>query len=259
MLDGPNLLKQQLARKETALGLWVTLEAPSITEIAVALGFDWVLIDAEHGHLDFKEILEHLRVTRHTKTTPLVRIQEIEQGLIKRVLDIGAKGIMIPQVESAQDVEQAIRFAKYPPWGIRGVGGERATRWGMGLKACTQMANQEVMVIPLIETVAAAQNMDSILAVKGIDAVYFGPADLSSSSGFLGEWEGPGIAEQVLSLLAKVRARGLAAGIMAKDPANAQLRQQQGFQMLALGSDTGFLIRSASEALRALGRTLPAN
>src|SRR3954454_10066592 len=110
-----NALKQKLAQGQTTRGLWVTLEAPTITEIAVTLGFDWVVVDAEHGHLDFKEILEHLRVMRHSATTPLVRIQEIEQGLIKRVLDLGAAGIIVPQVRDAGEVEQAVRFAKYPP------------------------------------------------------------------------------------------------------------------------------------------------
>src|SRR5215472_6059292 len=149
----PNLLKQKLARGETALGLWVTLESPSITEIAVALGYDWVCIDAEHGHLDFKEIQEHVRAARNSGTTALVRIQEIEQGLIKRVLDIGAEGILVPQVTSAAEVEQAVRFAKYPPRGVRGVGGERATTWGMQLRTATRSADQETLVIPLMETV----------------------------------------------------------------------------------------------------------
>src|SRR5437870_12293353 len=110
-----NILKQKLAAQQTTLGLWITLESPSITEIAVELGYDWVVIDAEHGHLDFKEILEHLRATRNATTTPLVRVQEIEQGLIKRVLDLGAAGILIPQVTTAAEVDQAVRFAKYPP------------------------------------------------------------------------------------------------------------------------------------------------
>src|SRR5438552_12124985 len=124
-----NLLKQKLGQKQTTLGLWVTLESPSITEIAVTLGYDWVCIDAEHGHLDFKEIQEHFRVTRNTATTPLVRIQEIEQGLIKRVLDIGAAGILVPQITTVEEVQRAVSFAKYPTWGVRGVGGERATQW----------------------------------------------------------------------------------------------------------------------------------
>jgi 2-keto-3-deoxy-L-rhamnonate aldolase RhmA len=238
-----NLLKQKLHQGAVTAGLWVTLESPTITEIAVSLGFDWVVVDAEHGHLDFKEIVEHVRVTRNSGTTALVRVQEIEQGLIKRVLDLGAEGILVPQVQSAAEVEQAVRFAKYPPRGVRGVGGERATAWGLGLKTFTRKADQETLVIPLIETVGAARDLDAILAVPGVDAIFLGPADFSSSAGYLGEWEGPGVAQQLLQIKDKARARGLPSGVLATDLANARLRRDQGFQLIGLGSDTGFLIR----------------
>src|SRR3954452_14354742 len=176
--------------------MWITLESPSITEIAALLGFDWVVIDTEHGHLDFKDVVGHLRVTRGTTTTPLVRIQEVEQGVIKRYLDLRAQGLIIPLVQEAREVEQAVRFAKYPPWGVRGVGGERATEWGLGLKEQTKLADREGMVVPLMETVGAGAAIEAILDVRGVDAVFFGPADFSSSSGHLGEWEGPGVADR---------------------------------------------------------------
>jgi 2-keto-3-deoxy-L-rhamnonate aldolase RhmA len=252
MIERQNQLKQKLARGETALGMWITLESPSITEIAVMLGFDWVVIDTEHGHLDFKNVVEHLRATRHSATTPLVRIQEIEQGTIKRMLDLGAHGIIVPQVQSAAEVEQAVRFAKYPPWGVRGVGGERATHWGMGLKPQTQAADRETQIVPLVETVAAGDAIDDILDVRGVDAIFFGPADYSASAGYLGEWEGPGVAERLLALKDKIRARGFPCGVMATSVDDALKRRRQGFQMIGLGSDTGLLIRSSLEALKAL-------
>lgn len=248
-----NRLKRKLARGESTRGLWVTLESPTVTEIAVTLGFDWVVIDAEHGHLDFKELLEHIRVTANTHTTPLVRIQEIEQGLIKRVLDLGAQGILVPQVCNAEEVARAVRFAKYPPWGIRGVGGERATGWGLTLRDYTAVANDEVMVIPLVENVEAEANLDEILAVPGVDAIQLGPADFSSSAGYLGQWEGPGIAERLLAIREKVHAHGLACGVLATSAEDAAMRRSQGFRLLGLGTDTGFLIRSAQQALQHLG------
>ena len=130
-----NHLKPRLARGDTTLGLWVTLDSPSITEIAVTLGLDWVVIDTEHGCLDYKEVVEHIRVTRSSTTTPLVRIAETSPGIIKRVLDLGAQGIIVPQVNTAQDVATAVRYAKYPPEGIRGVGGDRAVGRGDGRAA----------------------------------------------------------------------------------------------------------------------------
>ena len=247
-----NVLKRKLAANQTTLGMWVTLESPTITEIATTLGMDWVVIDAEHGHLDFKDVVEHLRAARNTETTALVRIQEIEQGLIKRMLDIGADGIVVPQIYNAGEVEQAVRFAKYPPWGIRGVGGERSTHWGMQLKNATQSANDETLVIPMMETVAAGDAIESILDVRGVDAVFYGPADYSASAGSLGEWEGPGVAEKLLEIKDTIRSRGVPCGIMATSIDDAIRRKQQGFGMIGLGADTGLLIRSTVEAAAAL-------
>ncbi len=246
-----NHLKEKLAAGQTTLGLWITLESPTITEIATMLELDWVVIDAEHGHLDFKEVIDHLRVTRNTTTTALVRIQEIEQGLIKRILDIGAQGIIVPQITSAEEVEQAVRFAKYPPWGIRGVGGERATAWGSELKEATSTANEQTMVIPMMETVAAGDSINAILDVRGVDALFFGPADYSASAGHLGDWEGPGVAGRLLEIKDQIRSRGIPCGIMGTDLTNAQSRGKQGFQMVGIASDTGLIIRSIKQARQA--------
>jgi 2-keto-3-deoxy-L-rhamnonate aldolase RhmA len=252
MFEPINHLRRKLARGETTLGLWVTLESAAVTEIAVTLGLDWVVIDTEHGCLDYREVADHLRVTRNSTTTPLVRIPEIGQGIIKRVLDLGAHGILVPQVTSVAEVETAVRLAKYPPAGIRGVGGDRATLWGMGFASQTAIANSETMVIPLIETVEAGEALDSILEVPGIDAIQLGPADYSASSGFLGQWEGPGVADKLLGFKDAARARGLGCGILATSVDDAIRRREQGFQLIGLGADTGLLIRSIRAGLEAL-------
>src|SRR5271168_4886407 len=118
-------LRGKLAADLPVYGLWITLESPSITEMAVALGLDWVVIDAEHGHLDWKEIVEHLRAAVRSNTVVLVRLAELNAGLIKRALDIGADGVVIPWVESAEQLRQAIAYARYPTEGVRGIGAER--------------------------------------------------------------------------------------------------------------------------------------
>jgi 2-keto-3-deoxy-L-rhamnonate aldolase RhmA len=252
MFSPCNHLKPKLARGETTLGLWVTLESPTITEIAVTLGLDWVVIDTEHGFLDYKEVVEHIRVTRNSTTTPLVRIPEISPGIIKRVLDLGAHGIIVPQVTSAAEVATAVRYAKYPRQGTRGVGGDRATLWGLGLQSQTAIANNETMVIPLIETLAAGQDLAAILATPGVDAIYLGPADYSAAAGFLGQWEGPGVAEKLGGFKDLARSRGLASGIMATSLDDAKRRRDEGFQMIGLGADTGLLIRALREATEAV-------
>lgn len=250
----PSRLKRLLAQGETTLGLWVTLEAPSITEIASTMGLDWVVIDAEHGHLDLKEIVEHLRAARNTKTTPLVRIQEIEQGLIKRVLDIGAEGILVPQVRTAEEVARAVAFAKYPPQGVRGIGAERSTRWGMGIPHHVRTANARTLVIPIVENVRAVENFREILSVPGIDAIFFGPHDLAASAGHPGEWANPKVMRSILEMRRRAARRGIPCGILAASAAEARLRRKQGFHMIGIGIDSVLLIRAAQEMLAALGR-----
>ena len=142
--------RQKLAADAPVFGLWVTLESPSVTEIAVGLGLDWVVIDAEHGHLDWKEIVEHLRATVRSDTVALVRIAELNVGLIKRALDIGADGIVIPWIETAEQLKQAVAYSHFPAEGQRGIGGERATCWGQCLVEHTAEANENVLVVPIV-------------------------------------------------------------------------------------------------------------
>src|SRR5690349_18906243 len=139
-------LRKKLAADETTVGLWITLESPSITEIAVALGVDWVVIDAEHGHLDWNDIVNHFRATVRSNTVALVRVAELNGGLIKRALDIGADGVVIPWVESVEQLKQAVAYSRYPLDGLRGIGAERATCWGQCFAEHTTEANEHVLV-----------------------------------------------------------------------------------------------------------------
>jgi 2-keto-3-deoxy-L-rhamnonate aldolase RhmA len=234
-------------------GLWVTLESPSLTEIAVALGLDWVVIDAEHGHLDWKEIVEHVRATVRSQTVALVRVAERDTALVKRALDIGADGVVIPWIESEQQLADAIRDCRYPPVGRRGIGGERATVWGQCSQQHIDEASQ-VLVVPMIESVGAIAQVPAMCRLAGVDLFYFGPADFSSSAGYAGQWEGPGVAQQILDLKEQIRAAGKHCGVMARSVEDLLQRREQKFQMLALGSDTGLLLRSLHESLKTVGK-----
>ncbi len=250
-------LRQKLARDESVFGLWVTLEAPGITEMAVALGLDWVVIDAEHGHLDWKEIAEHIRATVRSDTVALVRIAELNGGLIKRALDIGADGIVIPWIETAEQLKQAVAFARYPTEGLRGIGAERATGWGQCIIEHTAEANDHVLVVPIIESVQAVRQVPMMCQVDGVELVWFGPADFSSTAGFRGQWEGPGVAEQILKLKDTIRAAGKHCGLLATSIDNMHERQAQGFRGIGVGTDTGLLLRSLKASLAAVGKDRP--
>ena len=242
-------LRRKLAEDSPVFGLWVTLESPSVTEIAVGLGLDWVVIDAEHGHLDWKEILEHIRATVRSDTVALVRIAELNGGLIKRALDIGADGIVIPWIETADQLRQAVSFSQYPADGLRGIGGERATCWGQCLVEHTAEANENVLVVPIIETVRAIRQVPMMCQVEGVELMWFGPADLSSSAGFRGQWEGPGVADQILQAKDIIRRSGRQCGVLATSNDDIKERQKQGFRGIGLGMDAGLLTRSIRASL----------
>lgn len=247
-------LRQKLNQNEPMYGLWVTLESASITEMAVALGLDWVVIDAEHGHLDWKDINSHIRAALRSDTVVLVRIAERSTILSKRALDIGADGIMIPWMEKVEEVEEAVRDCRYPPEGRRGIGGERATAWGQCLSEHAAEANENVLIVPLIESIAAIPNVATMCEVDGIDLFFFGPADFSSTAGFRGQWEGPGVAEQILKLKDTINAAGKHCGVISTSTQNLTDRLDQGFRMLALGMDSGLLLRSLHQSLQEVDR-----
>ncbi len=247
-------LRAKLAADQPTFGLWVTLDSPSVTEMAVALGLDWVVIDAEHGSLDWREIADHLRATVRSETVALVRLAELNVGLVKRALDIGADGVVIPWVETPEQLRDAVRFARYPLEGVRGIGADRATAWGQAIAEHTGEANDHVFVVPILETVRAAANVAELSRVDGVELYYFGPADFSASAGHRGQWEGPGVADELLRMKDGLRSAGKRCGVLATSDDNVRLRISQGFQAIGLGMDVGLLIRSLRDSLAALGR-----
>ncbi|MCI0699866.1 MAG: aldolase/citrate lyase family protein, partial [Planctomycetia bacterium] len=247
-------LRRTLSADQPTFGMWVSLESPAITEMAVALGLDWIVIDAEHGHLDWKEIAEHIRATVRSEIVALVRLAELNGALVKRALDIGADGVVIPWMESAAQLAQAVRFARYPLDGVRGIGAERATAWGQALAEHAADANEHVFVVPIIETVKGRDNLAGMCSVEGVDLFWFGPADYSASAGHRGQWEGPGVAEAILEMKDTLRRAGKHCGVVATSDENVQQRLQQGFRAIGLGFDTSLLLRALRGSLAAVGR-----
>ena len=246
--------REMLGRGETTYGLWVTSEASSITEIAGVLGLDWICVDMEHGYLDYKDLQGHLTAARGTDLTVLVRPPSQELEPTKRALDVGAHGVVIPLINTAEEARAVSQHVYYPPRGRRGIGGERSVTWGLGLEEYVRTANDDVLFVPMIETQIGYENLDEIMSVEGVEAIFLGPGDLSASRGAVGDWEGPGVAEINLDILDRARERGISAGIVARGTDEAMSRRDQGFGMVALGSDVGLLIRQIRSMTEALDR-----
>lgn len=253
-LSGARSFKKKLAAGEVTYGLWITLESPSLTEIAARLGFDWIVIDAEHGHLDLRVVMEHIRVANLSGLTAFVRVSDIHKGLIKRIMDIGADGILVPQARSADEISEAVKYAKYPPDGIRGIGAERSTRWALNIESCVQSANDQTLVIPLLETAEAGDDLDRILELPGIDALFLGPHDFAATSGHPGTAGHPDVSRRLSELRHQAKAAGKPLGIVAFALEDIARRRDEGFTMIGLGFDTGFFIRAAQAALEHAGK-----
>lgn len=247
-------LREKLQAGTTAYGLWVTSESSAVTEVAGILGVDWICIDMEHGYLDYRAIAGHLTAARGTGLTVLVRPPSHDLEPIKRALDLGAHGIILPLVDTADELRAAHQHVYYPPIGRRGIGGERSVTWGLDLERYVTTANDELLLLPMIETQHAYDNLDAILAVDKVEAVFLGPGDMSASRGAVGEWEGPGVAEINLDILARAKAKGISAGVVARSSEDALLRRDQGFGMVSLGSDIGLIIRQLRAMSEALGQ-----
>lgn len=228
-------------------GLWVALANPHSAEICAGAGFDWILIDAEHGPNDIPLIASQLAaVTRHP-SHPVVRLPMGEPWLIKQALDIGAQTLMIPMVETAEQAEILAKALRYPPFGIRGMGASlgRASNFGR-IADYAETANDQVCLIAQIESRLGVENVDAIVATEGIDAILIGPADLSADMGYGGKATVPEVMETVEMLIGKIKAAGKPAGIMTGDPEMIALARRAGVRFMANGTDTWLLANAAA-------------
>lgn len=234
-------LRAKAASGQTCTGLWITLEAPSITEMAVECGADWLVLDAEHGHLDWAELVAHLRCTVRSHTVALIRVATLDDGLIKRALDIGADGVVIPWIETQEQLARAISAATYPPAGRRGIGAERATRWGTDIPAHVEESCDHTLVVPLIESVRAAENITAIARTPGFEFCFFGPADFTATAGLPGVWETEQVAASIRECVAVLRNAGKSCGVICRDDPDMRCRKEEGFDLLGIGLDAALL------------------
>ena len=242
-----NPLKEKVRARKNTIGTFVEIGHPDITEWLSRLGFDWILLDAEHGPLGFETMQTMMQAMRGTDCVPIVRPQWNDPVVIKRVLDIGAYGLLVPWVNTKQEAEAVVRACKYPPEGLRGYGPRRVTMLDPDYY---RTANDELLISVQIETQTALDNIDDILSVEGIDACYIGPYDLSCSLGFgiPPKWEEPRYLAAFDRVLASAKKHKKAAGMFATYD-NIEWALEKGFTFNSVDDADKFLVRGAQTAL----------
>ena len=246
-----NLLKTKLAKQEQTIGCWITLAHPLIPEVLAPAGFDWLAVDMEHSSIDLGDLLPLIISIEHSGMVPLVRVAENNPNLIKRVMDAGAYGVIVPNVNTADQAKAAVNAVKYPPQGTRGVGLYRAQRYGQGFEEYKSWLTKESVVIVQIEHIDAVNNIDEIFSVQGIDAFLIGPYDLSGSMGMPGKLTHPKVEAAILKVLAAAKKNKIPAGYhsVSADPQMALMRAKQGFKFLGFSLDSIFLSSAAINAV----------
>jgi len=247
-----NGLKKKILNRELTLGSWITLAKPEIAEIMVQAGFDWLTIDMEHSSTTISQAQEMIRTIELSGIFPFVRVGENNANLIKRVMDAGAKGVIVPMVNTKAEAEAAVAAVKYPPVGTRGVGLARAQKFGFGFEEYKKWVAEESIVIVQIEHISAVKNLEAILSTPGVDGSIVGPYDLSGSLGWPGEFDRPEVKdalqkyEEVCDALKKPKGFH----VVQPDPEKTKLYIGKGYSFLAVGLDTLYLGHKCREVMK---------
>ena len=246
-----NELKKRMYAGEQLYGTWITVESPIMTELMSSLGFDYFVIDTEHAPLDHLMVQTLMQAMRpDTKTTPLVRVWWNDLVPIKRVLDLGAPGIMVPWINNKDDAEMAVKATRYAPAGLRGCGPRRAAMFDPDY---LKTADQEIMVVLQIETKEAVANIEDICSVEGVDCVYIGPADLSASHGHLGNMGHPDVQAAIDKVYDAAKAAGIGAGIHEASGKSIPERMKKAYNLVTLGNDLVYAKKGVQAQFKALG------
>lgn len=241
-----NRLKRRLQAGGQALGVWVTLESPIATELLSSIGFDYLVFDTEHSPLDVYQVQTLMQAMRGegTTCTPLVRVVWNDLVPIKRALDVGAYGVVVPWVNDRDAAEMAVKACRYAPGGLRGCGPRRAALLDPDY---LQTADAEILLIAQIETRTAVEHIEEILSVDGIDVTYIGPADLSASYGHRGDMAHPEVQAAIDRVFDASKDAGVAPGVHMGAGKTIEERVAKGYGLITVGNDLQFL-RSSAEA-----------
>lgn len=238
MPTSENRFKAAIHRGEPQIGLWLDMGEAITAEIAGTAGFDWLVIDGEHGPNDLRSIIEQLRALATSASEPVVRVPTGESWIIKQMLDAGARTLLVPMVDSAEQARALVSAMHYPPRGIRGMGAvvARASAFG-SVGDYNQTASDNVCLLIQAETRAAIADLDNILDVEGVDGVFIGPADLAADMGYLGKIAEPEVQGVIEDAIRKIVGAGKAAGILTFNEDYNKRYLELGASFVAVGAD----------------------
>jgi len=235
-------LKARLRNKEAVIGCWLNLGSAVTAEIVALAGFDWVLIDLEHGAGGEQDVIAQLQAISATPTAALVRVESHDKRRIHRVLDMGAEGVICPHIDDALQAREAVDGIRYPPHGSRGVAKMvRATGFGKDFNAYYAQSNDEILGVMQVESPEALLHLDEIAAMDGVDVLFIGPADLSMSLGIFGQFDHPLFVDAVNATVAAAERAGKATGILLFNPDDYARYFELGIRMIACGADATFV------------------
>lgn len=254
LMISKNAFLEKIHAGEAAIGTLLTIDSLEVAEILSIVGFDWLFLDMEHGNLSIPSVQQICQVVGD-KCPVLVRIPENNGIWIKKVLDIGVAGIIIPHVNSKSEVMNIIKHAKYPPIGRRSVGVGRAHEYGMKFSEYVAQANDHTAIIIQIEDIAGVQNINEIFTVKGIDGVLIGPYDLSGSMNRLGEVTSPEVQAEINKIKSTCKDNNIPFGIFVMSANAVQTELASGCSFVAVGTDSAMLWGRARQVLQTIHDT----
>jgi 4-hydroxy-2-oxoheptanedioate aldolase len=240
-----NAFKQALASCQRQIGLWSGLCSPLVAEILAGAGFDWIVIDGEHAPNDISSLLAQLQAMRGGTAEPVFRVPWNDPVVIKRALDVGARSLLVPFVQNAEEARKAVAAARYPPLGIRGIAvGPRANDYGR-TQGYHANAHLDTCVLVQLESKAALKEIEAIAAVEGVDGLFIGPSDLAGDFGHLANPGHPDVQAAIKDAAERIRAAGKSAGTLSGDADAVERLISLGFNFTAVASDVGLLARAA--------------
>ena len=248
-------LKEKLNKRELTIGSWITIGNTVVAEIMARAGYDWLVVDMEHSAITLDIAQDLIRVIELSNVVPFVRVGENDPNLIKKVMDAGAHGVIVPMVNSRADAEKAVASVQYPPKGFRGVGLARAQKYGADFEGYKKWNERESIVIVQVEHINAVEDLEAILSVQGVDGFIIGPYDLSGSLGVPGQFDNPEVVSALDRVKAVAKEMNALSGFHVISPKSEELEDKimQGYKFVAHSLDILFLGQNCRESLLKFG------